>query len=265
MKIAIGQIDMGFEEKEKAMGLCSRLMAEAGERGADLVVFPEMTLTGFTMKPKEYGEEREYSKSIAFFQAEAKKNNLAVCFGMAVNRDDTSTNCAIVIDENGNLIADYEKIHLFFGGETKRYRSGNDVQFCQVKGVTLSPFICYDLRFPEPFQIASQQSHIITVIANWPAHRRDYWMTLLKARAIENQSFVIGVNRTGEGGKLSYTGDSMIVSPTGEVIVHAESDNGIVMAEIDPSQVDALRKKFPQKADRRPQLYQALSEKYFGK
>jgi predicted amidohydrolase len=258
MKIAIGQINMGFEEKEKAMELCSQLMVEAGEKDADLVVFPEMTLTGFTMHPDTHGEERKSSKSITFFQEEAKKNGVAVCFGLAAKEGDVSTNRCIIIDENGSIIADYSKIHLFFGAETKRYVGGSEIQFCKVKGIPLSPFICYDLRFPEPFQIASEKSHIITVIANWPSLRRDHWITLLKARAIENQCFIIGVNRTGKGGRLSYGGDSMIISPTGEIIAHMEEESGLTVTEIDPAEVDVVRKKFPMKTDRRPELYQVL-------
>jgi predicted amidohydrolase len=265
MKIAIGQIDMGFGEKEKTMELCSHLMTVAGEKGADLVVFPEMTLTGFTMHPKVYGEERKNSKSIAFFQAEAKKNGVAVCFGLAVHEYDVSTNRCIIIDENGSILADYGKIHLFFGAETKRYNGSNEVQFCKVKDIPLSPFICYDLRFPEPFQIASEKSHIITVIANWPSLRREHWITLLKARAIENQCFLIGVNRSGEGGKLSYSGDSLIVSPTGEVIAHVEDGSELTIVEINPSEVDAARENFPLKSDRKPELYHTLWQKHHTK
>ena len=259
MKIAIGQIDMGFEEKEKTMALCSRLLQEAQEKGVDLVVFPEMTLAGFTLNPAVYGENRADSKSIAFFQTEAKKNGVSICFGLPVHENGVSTNHCIVLNENGEILADYAKIHPFsYGAESKHYIGGSEMQFCEVKGVPLSPFICYDLRFPEPFQIASEKSHIITVIANWPASRREHWMTLLKARAIENQCFLIGVNRSGEGGGLSYSGDSMIVSPTGEVLAHAEGGNGLTFAEIDPSEVTKIREGFPLKADRKPELYHAL-------
>ena len=123
-----------------------------------------------------------------------------------------------------------------------------------------APLICYDLRFPEIFQIVSEQAKVIPVIASWPTARREHWMTLLKARAIENQCFILGVNRSGEGGGLSYIGDSMAVSPTGEVLAHVEGGNGLTIVDIDPNEADAYRKSFPVKADRKPALYHALWE-----
>ena len=217
MRIALGQIDMGFEEKEKAMTLCSRLLAEAKEKQVDFVIFPEMTLAGFTLNPETYGEDRKNSLSMAFFREEAKKNHVAICYGLPVYENGIATNHCIILDENGNQLADYAKIHPFsFGAEAKHYTGGNALQLCEVKGVPVAPLICYDLRFPEIFQIVSEQAKVIPVIASWPTARREHWMTLLKARAIENQCFILGVNRSGEGGGLSYIGDSMAVSPTGE-------------------------------------------------
>lgn len=261
MRIALGQIDMGFEEKEKAMALCKKLLAEAKEKKVDFVIFPEMTLAGFTLNPEAYGEERKNSPTMAFFREEARKNHVAVCYGLPVFENGVATNHCIIVDENGTELADYAKIHPFsFGAEAKHYIGGESLQFCEVKGVPVSPLICYDLRFPEIFQIASVQAHIITVIASWPTPRREHWMTLLKARAIENQCFILGVNRSGEGGGLSYNGDSMAVSPTGEVLAHVEGGNGLTIAEIDLREVGAYRESFPVKADRKPALYHALWE-----
>ena len=259
MRIALGQIDMGFENKEKAMELCSQLMAEAKEKGVDFVVFPEMTLTGFTLAPETYGEDRQNSPSIAFFKEEAKKNGVAVCFGLPVYENGVATNHCIYLDENGEQLVDYTKIHPFsYGAEAEHYIGGNELFFCEVKGVPVSPMICYDLRFPEPFQVLSEKSKIITVIASWPTPRREHWMSLLKARAIENQCFIIGVNRSGDGGGLSYIGDSMVVSPTGEVLAHVEGGNGITVVDIDLAEVDAYRSFFPVKADRKVELYHSL-------
>ncbi len=259
MKIAIAQLDMGFEEKEKAMALCSQMMAEAKEKNVDFIVFPEMTLPGFTLNPEAYGKNRADSKTIAFFQKEAKKNGIAVCFGLPVYEDGISTNHCIILNENGEELADYAKIHPFsFGEEAKHYTGGSELCFCEVKGVPVSPLICYDLRFPEPFQVLSEKSKVITVIASWPTPRREHWMTLLKARAIENQCFIIGVNRSGDGGGLSYNGDSMVISPLGNVLAHMDGGSGISVVDIDLAEVDAYRSSFPVKADRKPELYHAL-------
>ncbi len=266
MRIALGQIDMGFEEKEKAMTLCSQLMAEAKEKGVDFVIFPEMTLTGFTLNPETYGEDRANSPSITFFKEEAKKNSVAVCFGLPVYENGIATNHCIIVDENGEQQADYAKIHPFsFGAEAKYYIGGSELQFCEVKGVPVSPMICYDLRFPEPFQILSEKSKIITVIASWPTPRREHWMALLKARAIESQCFILGVNRSGDGGGLSYIGDSTAISPIGEVLAHVEGGNGLTIVDIDLTAVDAYRGSFPVKADRKPELYHALWEQHHTK
>lgn len=259
MKIALGQIDMGFEEKEKAMALCQKLLAEAGENRVDFVIFPEMTLTGFTLHPAAYAEERKNSPTMAFFRAQAKKNHIAVCYGLPVRENGVSTNHCIIVDETGTELADYTKIHPFsFGAEAKYYSGGNALQFCRVKNASVSPLICYDLRFPELFQIASQKSDIITVIASWPASRREHWMTLLQARAIENQCFILGVNRSGTGGGLTYSGDSMAVSPTGAVLAHTKGASGLTIVDIDVNEVAACRASFPVKADRKPALYHAL-------
>ena len=259
MRVAIAQIDMGFENKEYAMGICAQLMTEAGEKGVDFIVFPEMTLPGFTLNPETYGEDRKDSKTIAFFKEEAKKNSIAVCFGLPVYEDGVSTNHCIILDEKGEQLVDYAKIHPFsFGAEAEHYVGGSELFFCEVKGVPVSPLICYDLRFPEPFQVLSEKSKVITVIASWPTARREHWMTLLKARAIENQCFIIGVNRSGDGGGLSYNGDSMVVSPLGEVLAHMDGGSGISIVDIDLSEADAYRASFPVKADRKPELYHSL-------
>lgn len=266
MKLALAQIDMGFESVESTMELCRSLLKEAGEKQVDFVIFPEMTLTGFTLNPEQYGEDRANSRSIAFFQAEAKINGVAVCFGLPVHENGVSTNHCIVLDAEGEILADYAKIHPFsFGAESRHYIGGSEMQFCEVNGVPLTPFVCYDLRFPEIFQIASERSHLITVIANWPTPRREHWKTLLRARAIENQCFVIGVNRSGEGGGLSYIGDSMAVSPTGEVLAHVEGGNGLTIVDIDLSEVDAIRSSFPLKADRKMELYHTLYQQHHSK
>ena len=266
MKIALGQIDMGFENKEAAMALCSQLMTEAKEKAVDFVIFPEMTLTGFTLAPETYGEDRANSPSINFFKEEAKKNGVAVCFGLPVYENGVATNHCIYLDENGEQLVDYTKIHPFsFGAEAEHYVGGNELQFTEVKGVPVAPMICYDLRFPEPFQILSEKSKIITVIASWPTPRREHWMALLKARAIDNQCFMLGVNRSGDGGGLSYIGDSMAISPTGEVLAHVEGGNGLTIVDIDLAEVEAYRSSFPLKADRKVELYHTLWEQHHTK
>lgn len=256
MKIALAQLNMGFENKETAMQMCAQMMEDAQKQYADLIVFPEMTLTGFTMHPERYGETMENSETIAFFRKEAIKNHMAVVFGIILLADGQAKNHSIVMDATGDILADYAKIHPFsYGAEAKHYVGGDALSSCTVCGATLSPFVCYDLRFPEIFQAASKKSQIMTVIANWPVARVGHWKTLLQARAIENQSFIVGVNRSGQDATLTYSGDSMLISPTGEVLAHLTQENQLMVVEIDIAQVEEYRKIFPLKADRKEALY----------
>lgn len=262
MKIALAQLDMSFEKKENAMMRCKEMIADAKKEGAEIIVFPEMTLTGFTMQPQIYGEVKEKSPSLAFFQDEAKKNQMAVVCGIIFLDGEKATNHSVVINQKGELLADYAKIHPFsYGAEAKHYVGGNEIVSCYLNGIFMTPFICYDLRFPEIFQAASKESTLITVIANWPIARISHWKLLLQARAIENQCFIVGVNRSGKDKTLTYSGDSMLVSPTGEILLHLTEENQLAVAEIDLSEAETYRNSFPLKADRKEDLYCRLFQK----
>ena len=146
MKIALAQLDMGFEDKGFAMKTCADLMEKAAAKEADLIVFPEMTLTGFTMSPATYGELKENSMTITFFQDVAKKFQMAVVFGVIFLEDGTARNHSIVMDKNGHILADYAKIHPFsYGAEAKYYSGGDELAFCQVDGVPLTKVNAEDL------------------------------------------------------------------------------------------------------------------------
>lgn len=160
------------------------------------------------------------------------------------------------IAENGELKLNYAKIHPFsYGFEGDYYQGGRKLKSVEWKDTTLGAFICYDLRFPEIFQISSEKSEIIFVIANWPRSRIDQWDTLLKARAIENQVYMVGVNRTGDGDGLHYNGHSAIYSPDGEVITTIREEECLLIGDINPGVIKEMRKTFPMKNDRREELY----------
>lgn len=261
MKIGLGQIDMGFEDFETGMRACQQMLRQATLDKVDLVIFPEMTLTGFTLHPDIYAEELANSATVRFFRNQAIQNAVAIGFGMAVKEDVGLgyTNHFIMMDKNGKTIADYTKIHPFsFGAEAKFYSGGDKLVTCQLDGVVIAPMICYDLRFPEVFQIVSESAHVIPVIASWPVQRREHWMALLKARAIENQCYIVGVNRIGYGGGLEYSGDSMMIAPSGKVLVNAHMSRGLLSADIATAEVAMQRDVFPMKRDRKPKLYRQL-------
>ncbi|MDD3393311.1 MAG: carbon-nitrogen family hydrolase [Anaerotignum sp.] len=259
MRIGLGQLDMGFENKEHTKKLCEEMICAAAKEQVDLLVFPEMTLTGFTMKTREFGESVKNSETLAFFRNCAVLHKMAICFGLPIVDTEKAENHCMIVSEAGELLADYAKIHPFsFGTEAKHYTGGDSLASCVIKEHIATPFVCYDLRFPEIFQAASEKSTLLIVIANWPSTRREHWMTLLKARAIENQAFVIGVNRAGHGGGLKYSGDSMVISPAGEVLAHAKEGHGLTVADISPEDALAYRTSFPLKSDRKPDLYAKL-------
>ena len=234
MKVALCQINIEFENKEYNKKKIIAKVKEAKNNEANLCLFPEMTLTGFGINVELIGEKE--NKTIDFFRKICIDNN--------------------IINYKGEIISDYIKIHPFsFSNEDKHYLSGEEIVKCTIDNTKLASFICYDLRFPEIFQCVSNDVDIIIVSANWPQNRSEHWKTLLKARAIENQVYILGVNCVGKIDGLYYSGDSCIIDPNGQVIESIENVEGIIYGIIDLKEIIALRKSFPVKSDRKNQLY----------
>ena len=165
----------------------------------------------------------------------------------------------LAIYNDGDLLMDYAKIHPFtYGVESDYFEGGDQVCTAGFRDTILGGFVCYDLRFPEIFQCSSDESEIIFVIANWPRARVAHWDILLQARAIENQCYIIGVNRTGTGGGLDYPGHSAVYSPEGQVCTPLSEDETLILADLDPAHVRTYRQNFPTKKDRRRELYGKL-------
>src|SRR5664280_17353 len=218
MKIALVSLDQVWEDKIANQNKCSEFIAKAGLLGVDLIVFPEMTLTGFSMSIGIIGENHANSQTIDFFSHEAKNNKIAVAFGVVFTDGNKATNNLIVVDKTGTVLSSYAKIHPFsYSGENDYYVGGDKLVSCKIGEANIGLTVCYDLRFPEIFQFLSRRCNILLTIANWPEKRINHWKILLQARAIENQSFMVGVNRTGTDPKnLSYVKSSMVFNPTGE-------------------------------------------------
>jgi predicted amidohydrolase len=161
--------------------------------------------------------------------------------------DGRGRNEAVAFSPEGELLARYSKIHPFtFGGESEHYARGETICSFRWHDLEVTPFICYDLRFPEIFRAAVKRgAHLFAVIANWPAKRENHWMTLLRARAIENQAYVAGVNRCGADPKLLYSGRSLIIDPRGETLADAGSEEAMISAEVDLEKLLAWRTEFP--------------------
>lgn len=254
MKIGIVQMDIEWEDIYRNMNKIEEFAKEAAENNIELLMFPEMSLTGFTMDITKHTFSEEEIVNWVGRTAVIYNINIGIGFGVSANQK--GFNKYIIVSNEGKVLCNYNKIHPFsYGGEDKVYSRGIDIVECKINDINITPFICYDLRFPEIFQIASKTSELICVAANWPKEREEHWITLLKARAIENQCYIAGINRTGYGGGLYYNGCSMIVDPEGNILNDLNSKEEIITAEIDSDKVSKIRKSFSLKKDRREKLY----------
>jgi omega-amidase len=259
MKIALVSLDPKWEDKSSNILLCEKNIRLALENSCKMVIFPEMTLTGFSMNVDLVAENPDDSKSFRFFQRLAKEG-IFVVFGMALKREERVTNNLIVISPNGDILANYAKIHPFsYSQEDKFYDAGTELGIVLLENIKIGMTICYDLRFPEIYQGLSKTVSIIVNIANWPKERIDHWNTLIRARAIENQVYMIGVNRIGvDGNDQLYEASSMIIDPDGREVLSSRIGENIDLYEVDPGRVGLVRKTFPFKEDRNIELYKRI-------
>ncbi|MCI8508857.1 MAG: carbon-nitrogen family hydrolase [Lachnospiraceae bacterium] len=261
MKVGLTQMDIVWEDKEKNMEKARKLVEQAAKQDVELLVFPEMTFTGFTMNTALAGEEMLFSPTLRFFKENSRKYHMSMAFGFVEDFGEEYYNKLMIVSE-GRVLYDYDKIHPFnYGEEGRHYIGGHEVKTARLKDMEISGFVCYDLRFPEVFQAVSGQADMILVIANWPKDRILHWETLLRARAIENQCYIIGVNRTGKGNGLEYMESSMAFDPMGERLTKAHSKSELMVVEVDADKVRQIRKKFPFKKDRQMDLYETFYTK----
>lgn len=258
MKIGLTQMDIVWENKEKNMEKAKKLMEQASKQGVDLLIFPEMTLTGFTMHTALAGEEMLFSPTLKFFKEASKEYGLAIAFGFVEDFGGEYYNKFIIVSE-GRIVYDYDKIHPFnYGEEGKHYIGGHEIKTTTLNQMRISGFVCYDLRFPDIFQAVADDADLIIVIANWPKERIAHWETLLRARAIETQCFVAGVNRVGKGNGLEYVESSMLFDPFGERLTKAHSKQELQVVTIDAETVTNIRKQYPFREDRKEELYETF-------
>lgn len=254
MRIAGIQLDIAWENKQANHAKVRALVAAAKLASGTLVLLPEMFSTGFSMNADSIAEgtARETER---FLEALAKEFDVTVMGGVVnMGSDGRGRNQSLAVAPDGSTLARYAKIHPFsFGEETKHYAGGTEVVLFQHAGFEVAPFVCYDLRFPEIFRAAAKRgAQLLTVIANWPQPREEHWLALLKARAIENQAYVVGVNRCGRDPKLAYSGRSQVIGPKGEILADAGTSEGVLQAEIELGPLLEWRKAFPALADMKP-------------
>ncbi|PIS48089.1 MAG: carbon-nitrogen hydrolase [Elusimicrobia bacterium CG08_land_8_20_14_0_20_51_18] len=242
MKIGLLQYDMKWEDKEENKKKISALVEKSEHKNKiDWLIFSEMTLSGFTMNTK-VSELDDADR--AFFPDLARKYAVNVSFGGV----EGGYNKLITLNRKGERINEYSKIHLYaFGGEDKYYKSGTERKVFELEGLRVMPAVCFDLRFPYLFWSAAEKADLYVAIAAWPMRRAEHWMTLLRARAVENQAYCFGVNRLGFEEKVEYSGNSMGFDPLGKVIVDCQSREGISVTEADVTAglVSKTRERFP--------------------
>jgi omega-amidase len=259
MKIALVSLDPKWEDKPNNIVVCEKKIRIALANSCRLIIFPEMTLTGFSMNVDLIAEDPDYSKSLQFFQRLAKEG-IFIVFGLVLRKKGGVTNNLIAVSPDGDVIANYAKIHPFsYSQEDKFYNEGSELGIVSLENILFGLTICYDLRFPELYQGLSKTVSIIINIANWPKERIDHWNILTRARAIENQVYMIGVNRIGkDGNDQLYEESSLIVDPEGREVLSSSIDESIKILEIEPERVGLVRKGFPVKKDRNIEMYKRI-------
>ncbi|MDC0717004.1 carbon-nitrogen family hydrolase [Nannocystis bainbridge] len=252
MKIAAIQSDIAWEDPEANFTRLRPWVAAAAAAGAGLVVLPEMFACGFSMTTAKIAEPPG-GPSTRFLEHQARQHGLWICGSVPeVPHDEAKPYNTLVLASPHGQVVRYRKIHPFsFAREDEHYGAGSDHVTVDVDGLRCTLFVCYDLRFADEFWGRAEQTDAYIVVANWPERRRHHWTTLLQARAIENQAYVVGVNRVGQGNGLDYSGDSRIVDPWGEVLASAAGGETMVLADVRPEVVRDARERFPVLKDRR--------------
>jgi len=246
MNIMALQLDISWEDKRTNFDKVRRLLSQAQPHKNSMVVLPEMFATGFTMTEVAEPVGGETSRFLADL---ARESGICVVAGAAIRgKDGKARNSCLAYSSNGLLVTCYDKMRPFApGGEALHYTAGQSPTMFVWDGGTIAPFVCYDLRFPEIFRLATASSRpeLFVVIANWPQKRVHHWVRLLQARAIENQAWVVGVNRCGRDPDHVYNGRSVIVDFHGEIIADAGETEGWIKADVNLDTLRTYRSEVP--------------------
>ncbi|WP_299202425.1 amidohydrolase [Brumimicrobium sp.] len=253
LKVSLIQCDQVWEDKKTNLAHYESMMEEV-QLPTDIVVFPEMFQTAFSMNAAAMAETME-GESIAWLKKMAVKYNCAMVASLIIKEDEIFNNRMVFVQADGT-IHQYNKRKLFgLANEEKTFTPGTENTILEYKGWKIFLQVCYDLRFPEIARNSVKNDvyeyDLLINVANWPEKRSLHWRTLLQARAIENQAYVIGVNRVGEGEKgLYYSGDSCIISPSGMVVAAVAHDEHVVNEELETETLKEVRKVMPFLKDR---------------
>ena len=255
LSITLIQPNLVWENKSANLDLLEQRIKGIKE-STQLVILPEMFSTGFSMKPEILAETME-GKSIEWMKKMASEKKIILTGSLIIEEEGKYYNRLILMLPTGQF-GYYDKRHLFaFAGEHQHYSPGNKRLIASINGWKINLQICYDLRFPvwarqsfpvspEPGKETAPEYDLLVYVANWPQRRNIAWKTLLRARAIENQCFVAGVNRVGEdGNNIYHSGDSTLIDPLGEIIYEKTGEEDVFTYVLQKEKVDEVRTKFP--------------------
>jgi len=244
LNITLVQTRLHWEDAAANLALFDDWIDGIG-KSTDLLVLPEMFTTGFTMNAGPNSQSMEGS-SVKWMRDKAAEKRVDIAGSLIIEENGAFYNRLIWCKPDGTLHS-YDKKHRFrFAGEHRFYAAGNSLLTVRLNGWRIRPFVCYDLRFPVWTRNAEPGYDVALFVANWPQKRVRHWKQLLPARAIENQSYVIGVNRIGEDGNgISYSGDSTVIDPTGEIVFHGEDKSCAQTVRLPYAPLETYRKEFP--------------------
>jgi omega-amidase len=250
MKVALVQTVLVWENAEANRSHFADLIGSIKE-SVDLIVLPEMFSTGFTMQPNGVAEEMQ-GETVNWMQSMAAKSQSAICGSVVAKDENNFYNRLIFVEPSGKL-STYDKHHLFtLAGEDKIYKAGTERRIIDYKGFKICPLVCYDLRFPV-FSRNTEDYDLLIYVANWPKPRVNAWDILLRARAVENMCYVVGVNRIGsDDNGLEYVGHSQAVDFLGNYLVEPQENTGIFIVELPKETMLETRKKLAFLNDRDP-------------
>lgn len=242
LNIALIQSSLFWQDAEKNRNQFSKKIDSFPEK-VDLIILPEMYTTGFTMTPKLCYETMD-GETVQWMRKNAKNKNAAICGSLVIHENNAFYNRFLFVRPNGS-ISYYDKKHTFtLAGEDKVYSSGQEKKIIDYMSWKICPMICYDLRFPV-WSRNTENYEVLIYVANWPTPRINAWDTLLKARAIENMSYCIGVNRIGDdNNKHKYPGHSVVYNALGEELCEITENESIKIVQLDKQHLQHTRNKF---------------------
>jgi len=259
MKVCTAQMASTWEDPGANLRKAALLVRSAKEQGAELVIFPEQFVTGWSPRSTRFAEDPD-GPAVTALRGLARDQSISIVGSYVQRHEPSPLNTAVAIDPHGEVVASFSKIHPFSpGGEDLHYDPGDHISVFSAGNVRFGIAICYDLRFPPVFRAYAREGiHCALVPSAWPCSRTRSWEILIEARALDNQLYVIGCNPTGTTPVDRYCGHSISADPLGTVISRGGEGEELIMTEIDPARVEAVRSRMPLERDRRPDLYRRL-------